>query len=320
MAIEWYNINDYVSIGIDWNVTTVTDTSYSIAPIVYRWDSANTDNYASSFSETLNPQPNGEAGYWSGYGWGSGSGTRQVDTFSTRTYEKTTSTQTISLTVEWDSSFGSYYNGSFHTLGSGSYTWTCTIPALASYTVSYNANGGTGAPGNQIKWYGKTLTISDIRPTKEGFSFAGWSSSPEATSVSYSPGSSYIENASLTLYAVWTTNKTCIISYNANGGTGAPTNQNHVYMSTSILSSVRPIRDGYSFLGWSTNSSAAEPMYYAGGGYINNNFENGDTITLYAVWIKIINTYVKIPDGVNLNTIYVNIPSNNSLNAIYYNI
>ena len=34
------------------------------------------------------------------------------------------------------------------------------VSALASYTVSYNANGGSGAPSNQTKWHGVTLTLS----------------------------------------------------------------------------------------------------------------------------------------------------------------
>ena len=37
---------------------------------------------------------------------------------------------------------------------------TFTVPALPSYTVSYNANGGSGAPSSQTKYYGKTLTLS----------------------------------------------------------------------------------------------------------------------------------------------------------------
>lgn len=81
---------------------------------------------------------------------------------------------------------------------------TFTIPALSSYTVSYNANGGSGAPSSQTKYYGKTLTLSSTVPTRSGYTFLGWGTSSSATSASYSVGGSYTANASATLYAVWT--------------------------------------------------------------------------------------------------------------------
>lgn len=81
---------------------------------------------------------------------------------------------------------------------------TFTIPALASYTVSYNANGGSGAPSSQTKYYGKTLTLSSTVPTRSGYTFLGWGTSSSATSASYSAGGNYVNNSSATLYAIWT--------------------------------------------------------------------------------------------------------------------
>ena len=46
-------------------------------------------------------------------------------------------------------------------LSSASITYT-----KKSYTVSYNANGGSGAPSSQTKIYGETLTLSSTKPTK----------------------------------------------------------------------------------------------------------------------------------------------------------
>ena len=78
-----------------------------------------------------------------------------------------------------------------------------TIPALASYTVSYNANGGSGAPVSQLKYYGKTLTLSSTIPTRNGYIFKGWSASSTATSASWSAGGSSADAASRTVDAVW---------------------------------------------------------------------------------------------------------------------
>ena len=47
------------------------------------------------------------------------------------------------------------------------------------------------------------------------------------------------------------------VSYNANGGTGAPAAQTKSYGSTLILSSIIPVRTGYRFLGWATSSTGA---------------------------------------------------------------
>lgn len=206
MAIEWYDMyygsTNIVSVGVDWNVTANTNTSYSIAPLIYRWDTQSTDNYGSKYSETLSPDPSG-AGYWSGLSWGSGSGTRKIDTFATRTYTKTTSTQTVTMKLSWDSSFGSYYSGAFRSLGSGSHTWTLTIPALSTVTVTFNDNGGSGGPGSQSFYYDVSKALSSTKPTRTGFEFLGWSTSSTATSASYSSGSSYSFTSNTTLYAVW---------------------------------------------------------------------------------------------------------------------
>lgn len=72
--------------------------------------------------------------------------------------------------------------------------------------MSYNANGGSGAPSSQTKTEDVTLTISTTKPTRSGYTFLGWSTSSTASSASYQPGGSYSANASVTLYAVWSCN------------------------------------------------------------------------------------------------------------------
>ena len=150
-----------------------------------------------------------------------------------------------------------------------------------TYTVSYNANGGTGAPASQTKTYGVTLTLSSTTPTRSGYDFVGWGTSSTSTSASYQPGGSYTSNSGRTLYAIWKSNapKTYTVSYNANGGSGAPASQTKTHGVTLTLSSTTPTRSGYSFLGWSTSSSATSASYSAGGSYTTN-----ASVTLYAVW------------------------------------
>ena len=155
-----------------------------------------------------------------------------------------------------------------------------TVGKLASHTVSYNANGGSGAPGAQTKWYGSTLTLSSTRPTRTGYTFQGWATS-SGGGVAYQPGQAYGNDANITLYAVWKPN-TWTVKYNANGGSGAPADQTKTYGQTLKLSSTKPTRLDYNFKGWATSKANADKgtvSYAAGANYTAN-----AAITLYAVW------------------------------------
>lgn len=157
-------------------------------------------------------------------------------------------------------------------------SFTVTVPAWTSYVITYNANGGSGAPSSQTKWKDQTLILSSIKPTRTGYSFMGWSTSSSATSATYSAGGSYTTNAAATLYAVWKAN-TYTVKFNANGGSGAPGNQTKTYGKTLTLSSTKPTRTNYTFKGWGTSASATTVAYAAGGSYTAN-----AAITLYAIW------------------------------------
>ena len=153
-----------------------------------------------------------------------------------------------------------------------------TVLKKDSYKITFNANGGSGSPSSQTKWYGESLTLSSTKPTKTGYTFKGWSTSSSATSATWSAGGTYTRNESNTLYAVWQAN-TYTIKYNANGGSGAPSNQTKTHNKTLILSSTKPTRTNYNFEGWSTSSTATSAKYPAGGSYTDNK-----AATLYAVW------------------------------------
>lgn len=96
----------------------------------------------------------------------------------------------------------------------GSYTPTASVTFGAiwtakTYTVSYNANGGTGSPSSQTKTHGVALTLSSTTPTRAtvgstSYTFNGWNTSSDGTGTNYSAGGSYTANAAVTLYAKWT--------------------------------------------------------------------------------------------------------------------
>lgn len=162
------------------------------------------------------------------------------------------------------------------------------------YTISYNANGGSGAPSSQKKYYGVSTTLSTTKPTRNGYTFKGWGTGSTSTTPSYQPGGTYTGNAARTLYAVWESDapKTYTVSYNANGGYNAPGKQTKTHGAALMLSSSIPTRSGYTFLGWGTSSSSTSVSYASGGRYTTN-----ADITLYAVWQKNPETYTVTYDA-----------------------
>lgn len=99
--------------------------------------------------------------------------------------------------------FGGWQEGNTIAAGStGNKTFTA-IWNMIGYPVTFDANGGTGAPDDQVKTHGTALTLSATEPTRNGFVFMGWAESADATAVAYAPGAQYTRDEPVTLYAVW---------------------------------------------------------------------------------------------------------------------
>ena len=167
------------------------------------------------------------------------------------------------------------------TQGKGTVTYE-VVPDY--YTVSYNANGGTGAPASQQKTHDVDLTLSSTKPTKSSiksasyrvtfnanggtcdtayknstktttYSFTTWNEKSDGSGAGWFAGGTYSRNASITLYAMYTD----ITLQDAVGLPGAS-------------------RTGYSFKGWAESASATSGdtiLYYP-----------KQNITLYATWEK----------------------------------
>ena len=170
------------------------------------------------------------------------------------------------------------------------------IPADArqvSAALYFNANGGSGAPTaqynsawvNQASGYSLGVWTTTTIPTKTGYDFVGWNQNSSATTglgsndyfYFYFPPSTSAQSQGTTVYAIWQA-KTYTVSYNANGGSGAPSNQTKTYGVNLTLSSTRPTRTNYNFKGWATSASGSV-AYQPGGTYSSN-----AAVTLYAVW------------------------------------
>ena len=202
----------------------------------------------------------------------SGTGWSTSNQVKLKTYDHTYSRGTSN----WSESCAMKLSGIDRVGGTMTATTSYTVPKLDSYTVSYNANGGTGAPSAQIKYYGKNITLSATKPTRTGYTFQGWATSAGGA-VAYQPGATYSANAGITLYAKWTA-ITYAVYYNGDGGTNIPSTQTKTYGVNLTLSTTKPTKTGYTFLGWAT-SAGGSVAYQPGSTYSTN-----AAVTLYARW------------------------------------
>lgn len=151
--------------------------------------------------------------------------------------------------------------------------------------IRYNPNppagkttGGQGTP-NWDGHTGDTPTIGQNGWTIDGYTFAGWATSPDGSGARYAPGARWTANGTLTLYAQWTAGEASL-SYDGNGATGGKTDPQTGKTDEKI--NVRDngfTRDGYTFVTWNTQAdckgNAVKP---------NSEWTLRGSSTLYACW------------------------------------
>ena len=208
----------------DINGKTGTYTIASGTKQVSRTKSNQTVSFSLSFAFNLT-----WSGVYSGTRSASGTVTVQARSSNTYSFNANGGTGAPSSATKWGGedftfptgkpnrtgyAFAGWYNTSInngtvyqpgqtvHDLPDQAVTWLAKWTAN-TFTVKYDANGGTGAPGNQTKTYGVTLKLSTTVPTRENCIFLGWGTAPGSTTVAYAAGANYTANADLTLYAMW---------------------------------------------------------------------------------------------------------------------
>lgn len=92
------------------------------------------------------------------------------------------------------------HNNTWYKLSDGN--WIYSERIAVGYKVTYNANGGKGAPKATGFVSGK-LVVSTTKPQKDNYVFMGWATSATATKATYNSGDTYGVKKNVTLYAIW---------------------------------------------------------------------------------------------------------------------
>ena len=157
--------------------------------------------------------------------------------------------------------------------------------------IRYNPNppagktaGGNGTP-NWDGHTGDTPTIGQNGWTIDGYTFAGWATSPDGSGARYAPGARWTANGTLTLYAQWTPGQASLI-YDGNGATGGKTDpQNGVTDQKVNVRQNGFTRDGYTFVRWDTQADCRGKAVNPG-----DKWTLQGSSTLYACWAGVAQT------------------------------
>jgi len=186
-----------------------------------------------------------------------------------------------------------YQFSSWNTLPSGSgigyadggtYSFLTNIDLYAIWvpnptvTISFETNGAPQSGFSVTQYQGLGFSIpSGSQLSLDGYTFAGWNSQQNGLGTTYAPGTSYVFNSNLTLWAVWVGNFYSVRFLNTDGTTLV--NPETYQVGGGSLTLPFPTRTGYTFLGWFSGSSSGTEAGIGGG-----SFSPVSDTTLYAQW------------------------------------
>lgn len=151
------------------------------------------------------------------------------------------------------------------------------------YSISFNANGGTGKMFKIYNVeYNKNVTLTKNKFKKTGYKFIGWNTKVDGTGTFYTNAQSVKNLTSksgktVKLYAQWK-EVTYTITYNFGDGNTYELSNPTTYTVKDTFELQNPEKEGYLFLGWCTSSSLDTKIRVVKKGTTGNK-------TYYAKWI-----------------------------------
>ncbi|MBN2158606.1 MAG: InlB B-repeat-containing protein [Spirochaetes bacterium] len=164
------------------------------------------------------------------------------------------------------------------------------VPGDESYSVTYDGNENTdGDVPVDPNIYDKGDTVTVLGNTdgliKTGATFSGWNTEADGSGTTYTQGQTFTMGAAdAVLYAQWTNEPTCTVTYDGNGNSGgeAPVdNTNYTEGQTvTVMAQGTLIKTWYAFNGWNTASNGTGASYTAGQTFVIGTVD----VTLFAQW------------------------------------
>jgi len=175
----------------------------------------------------------------------------------------------------------------FHSLESTDFSGPrIVVPSESyTYTVSYDANGGSGtlpSPGTYTSGSsGYTVEAATNLTPPSGKAFVGWNTAADGNGDNFSVGSTYETAASVTLYAQYSAS-TQTVTFDANGGSGSMSDQTVNSGVATAINAHSFTRSGHSFSGWNTAADGSGTAYSNGA-----NLTTSSDVTLFAQWTAV---------------------------------
>ena len=167
----------------------------------------------------------------------------------------------------------------------------------ATYTVAYDANGGTGAMGDTTVTLGRYFKLARNAFSRDGWEFAGWNAEAGGTGEAYDDREVMLEDLAgagevVTLYAQWRelpgpaapAPRAYAVEYDANGGGGTMPPTAATVGRPFRLARCAFTRDGWEFVGWSTSADGSGDSFADRSAVVEDLAAEGGTATLYAQW------------------------------------
>lgn len=253
---------------------------------------------------------------------GAGSGNAPVDTTNYVTGQTVTVFENTGNLVDpghafsgWntkaDGSGIQFMPGSTFSMGSSDVTLYAQWDT--AFTVTYNGNGNTAGtvPVDGISYVsGDSATVlGNTTLVKDGYTFNGWTTSPDGSGTVCSQGSSLVlDNSSVILYARWTSLPVFNVIYDGNGNTGGTvpvdsTNYISGQTATVLPNSGLLVKTLYTFAGWNTKADGSGITFAP-----DTTITVTGKITLFAKWTpkKAWYSITSSGDGVKLGAVVYN--------------
>ena len=257
-------------------------------------------------------------------------GTPNTDQTVTATYAAAMPTGSIAARTKTGYTFAGYYDNAsagtkyYNADLSSAKNWDKASNAnlyahwtANTYTIAYDANGGTGTTSSSTHTYDVAKALTTNGYSKTGYSFVGWATSKalaDAGTKAYNDGQSVTnlsatQGATVTLYAIWTANPYTITLNNQSATTaGTPSIAVTFDANTNLTSAItKPTKTGCTFEGYYTAANGGGTQIINKDGNViasvsgytdaSRNWKYANNIELYAYWKQNQTINWTLPDG-----------------------